>query len=71
VSLQLQEHYQRLLKLEQNINAAQSNQRFAAAAYADAEAERLAAGERRKLAEMHLATGSLGSLAGMGLVGGV
>jgi ABC-type transport system involved in cytochrome c biogenesis ATPase subunit len=59
-----------MFKLEQNTQHAQLNQRIAAAVLADAEAERLAAGERRKVAEAQLMASTLG-VAGVGIMGNV
>jgi len=65
----LDNHYKRMMTLQQTTNRAQSAQRIAAAILADAEAERMAALERRKIVEAQLMAGTLG--VGVGMIGGV
>ena len=55
--------------LQQNTFRAQSAARHAAAVLADAEIERFAAGERRKVVEAQLMAGSLGITLGVGIPG--
>ncbi len=55
--------------LQQNTFRAQSAARHAAAVLADAEAERIAAVERRKVVEAQLVAGSLGVAVGVGIMG--
>lgn len=62
---QLTNHYKHMRTLEHHTFKAQSGMRIAAAVLADAEAERLAAMDRRKVAEAQLVAGSMGMSAGI------
>ncbi|ORX34189.1 hypothetical protein BD324DRAFT_637018 [Kockovaella imperatae] len=65
--LDLANHYSHLAALQQTTMRAQSALRLATATVADAEAERIAAGERRKVAETQLVANTLGM--GVGILG--
>ena len=68
-TIQLAHHYKAMQALQQNTFRAQSAARHAAAVLADAEGERIAAGERRKVVEAQLMAGSLGVGVGVGIMG--
>lgn len=55
---QLEQHFRHMKTLEQNTIRAQSAQRIANAMWSDAEADRVAASERRRIAEEQLAKAS-------------
>lgn len=67
--VELAHHYKAMQALQQNTFRAQSAARHAAAVLADAEGERIAAGERRKVVEAQLMAGSLGVGVGVGIMG--
>lgn len=55
---QLEQHFRHMKTLEQNTIRAQSAQRIATAMWSDAEADRVAASERRRIAEEQLSKAS-------------
>jgi hypothetical protein len=62
---ELAAHTTRVVPLVQGALRAQASMRVAAAVLADAEAERAAAGERRRVVEEQLTAGSLEGIIGM------